>query len=238
MLVRLSLVSLAFVAALSAQTKPYTASAGTPPAVSVRSVAGGPAIGAIPSGLHVIQPLGALGGAFAGNAGSRPLGGGLVVNGPGGRRTPGTRPNRSLPARPIVFSSYVPPYIEVPVEVPVAAPAQPVIINQYFNAPGPEIHSLPPMETAPRASFSQGAPQTGASQTGSGDLLAPAENYYLIAYRNRSMYAALAWWMEGNTLHYVTTQNTHNQASLDLIDLDRTARLNQDRNVPFTIPAR
>ena len=52
------------------------------------------------------------------------------------------------------------------------------------------------------------------------------------------MYAALTWWVEGSTLHYVTTQNTHNQASLDLIDVDRTTKLNQDHNVPFSIPGR
>jgi hypothetical protein len=227
---RVAACSLAFAAALSAQ-RPYVASAGTPPAVSVRSIAGGPAIGAIPSGPHVIQPLGALGGAYLGNAISRPLGGGIVVNGPGGGRLPATGQRRPVGAvRSIAFGSYVPPYVEVPVEVPVSAPAPPVIINQYFSTPGSEIRSLPPVD--------EPAPRTSTSANRSGDLLAPAENYYLIAYKDRSMYAALAWWLEGNTLHYVTTQNTHNQASLDLIDLDRTTRLNQDRNIPFTIAGR
>ena len=77
-----------------------------------------------------------------------------------------------------------------------------------------------------------------APAAGAGDPLAPPENYYLIAYRNRSIYAALAWWVEGDTLHYVTTQNTHNQASLDFIDMEKTRALNQDRNIPFSIPGR
>jgi hypothetical protein len=103
-----------------------------------------------------------------------------------------------------------------------------VIVNQYYTMPPP-----PPGDIA-------GSPSraAGVNPAGSGDLLAPAEDYYLIAYRNRSIYAALTWWLEGNTLHYVTTQNTHNQAALDLIDLDKTIRLNQDRDIPFSIPGR
>ena len=42
-------------------------------------------------------------------------------------------------------------------------------------------------------------------------------------------------WVEDKTLHYVTTQNTHNQASLDLIDLTLTKSLNQHNDVPFAI---
>jgi hypothetical protein len=219
---------------LGAQTRAYVASAGTVPHVVVPSVAGGPPIGAIPKGPHVIQPLGALGGAYAGNSSSKPLGGGIVVSGAGsaiphnmmyGKRSRGV-------VQSGVFASYVPYYVsnygEAPVEAPLEVPQQPTIINQYFNTPPPpfgDIAALP-------------SHAAGPSPVGSGDLLAPAEDYYLIAYRNRSMYAALTWWVEGNTLHYVTTQNTHNQASLDLIDLEKTTRLNQDRNIPFSIPGR
>ena len=70
-----------------------------------------------------------------------------------------------------------------------------------------------------------------------GDPLGDPQKYYLIAYKDRSIYSALAYWLEGNILHYVTTQNTHNQASLDLIDLEQTTRLNADKNVPFTLTA-
>lgn len=82
---------------------------------------------------------------------------------------------------------------------------------QTYRAPAP----APAMET----------PADTAVNTG---------NYYLIAYKNHHVYSALAYWMEGQTLHYVTTQNQHNQAALSDIDTDLTKRLNQDRNVPFT----
>ncbi len=70
-----------------------------------------------------------------------------------------------------------------------------------------------------------------------GDPIGTPQNYYLIAYRNHAVYSALAYWVEDKTLHYVTTQNTHNQASLDLIDLDLTKSLNQTRDVVFSLPA-
>jgi hypothetical protein len=111
-------------------------------------------------------------------------------------------------------------YFDLP---PGAAPGsqQPVIINQYFGAPGPQ---------------QTNAPEANNSNTQvPGDPIGSAQNYYLIAYKNHAVYTALAYWVEDKTLHYVTTQNTHNQASLDLIDLALTKSLNQRNDVPFAI---
>jgi hypothetical protein len=96
-----------------------------------------------------------------------------------------------------------------------------VIINQYFGAPAPAEANAPP-------------PNTTTTQA-PGDAIGSPQNYYLIAYKNHAIYAALAYWVEDNTLHYVTTQNTHNQASLDLIDITLSKSLNQGRDVPFSI---
>jgi len=111
---------------------------------------------------------------------------------------------------------------------------QPIIINQYFSGPAP----TQPANTAPAPA--QNATPPAANNTGTagqGDPLATPQNYYLIAYKNHEIYAALAYWLEDRTLHYVTTENTHNQASLDLIDIPFTKSLNQDRRVPFSIAA-
>jgi hypothetical protein len=102
-----------------------------------------------------------------------------------------------------------------------AAPQQPVIINQYFGAQGPDPQNN-----------NTSAPPDGQPTASTG---AP-ENYYLIAYKNHAVYSALAYWVEDKTLHYVTTQNTHNQASLDLIDVNLTKTLNQSNDVPFSLP--
>lgn len=61
---------------------------------------------------------------------------------------------------------------------------------------------------------------------------------YLIAFKDHTIYAAFAYWMEGETLHYVTTHGTHNQVSLDLVDRELSERLNRERNVEFKLPAR
>jgi len=59
---------------------------------------------------------------------------------------------------------------------------------------------------------------------------------YLIAFKDHTIYAAVAYWVEGETLHYVTKQNTHNQVSLDLIDRELSLRLNRERSVDFRLP--
>jgi hypothetical protein len=101
----------------------------------------------------------------------------------------------------------------------------PVIINQYF---------APPLPPPPPPEFYQ--PSAERQQQYAEEDSAPAPNkYYLLAFKDHSVYSALAYWVEDKTLHYVTTQNTHNQASLDLVDLDFTKQLNRDRDVPFSL---
>jgi hypothetical protein len=114
----------------------------------------------------------------------------------------------------------VPAYAAVP--GPPAAPQQPVIINQYFGVQGPQPQT--------------GGPEPGNEPQAAGGVIGSPQNYYLIAYKNHAIYSALAYWVEDKTLHYVTTQNTHNQASLDLIDLALTKNLNRANDVPFSIP--
>jgi hypothetical protein len=123
----------------------------------------------------------------------------------------------------------IPPVAPEPGAPGGAGPSQPVIINQYFSGPPP---AGPPLAGPPQV----GPPEaSNAGPVAPGEPLSTPENYYLIAYKDHEIYSALAYWVEDKTLHYVTTQNTHNQASLDLIDLTLTKSLNQDRSVPFSI---
>jgi hypothetical protein len=184
----------------------------------------------------VASSAGALGGTFASIPSSHPLGGVALPTFPsgGGRRKKTTTTAATAGYTPIFYvpnyydtGSYDTPqgnYLQTP------PPAQPpVIINQYFGSRGPDDRvaddqrppALPPEDIA-----------------NPGDPIGVPQNYYLIAYRDRTVYPALAYWVEGDTLHYVTTQNTHNQASLALIDLDRTTKLNADRAIPFAIPGK
>ena len=203
-------------------------------------------------------PLGARNGALGGGAApgalalhgmTHPLGGFAPIPGvnPGfnnartGRGFNGGNRRRQSSGYPYAYSVWVPDYFDyvdqtnqyygAPYGAPVpppepAAPQQPVIINQYFTSPAPA--PAPPEANTNTTSAVAPAPTPG-------EPLSAPQSYYLIAYKDHAIYAALAYWVEDKTLHYVTTQNMHNQASLDLIDLPLTKSLNQDRNIPFSI---
>jgi len=102
---------------------------------------------------------------------------------------------------------------------PPAQVAPAVVINQNFAAP-PELADPAPAETT---HVFQPAPRPETATVS--DTATP--HYFLIAYKDHSVYSALTYWIEDKTMHYVTPQQTHNQASLDLIDLDFTKKLNQ-----------
>jgi hypothetical protein len=107
------------------------------------------------------------------------------------------------------------------------APAPPVVINQYFGPPAPAPE--PVTGSGVYQPYSERQPQP------EDDSAAAPSKYYLLAFKDHSVYSAIAYWVEDKTLHYVTPQNTHNQASLDLVDIDFTKQLNRDRPVPFTL---
>jgi hypothetical protein len=74
-------------------------------------------------------------------------------------------------------------------------------------------------------------PAIGNSSAASGSPL------YLIAFRDHSIRAAAAYWVDGRTLHYVTTQHEEKQAPLDTIDRDFSLQLNRERHVQFSLPS-
>jgi hypothetical protein len=60
---------------------------------------------------------------------------------------------------------------------------------------------------------------------------------YLIAFQKGDIRAAVAYWVDGDTLHYVGTDHLERQSPLSLVDRDLSARLNRERHVTFTLPA-
>lgn len=52
--------------------------------------------------------------------------------------------------------------------------------------------------------------------------------HYLIALKDHTVYSVVAYWVDGDTVHYFTPGNVHNQVSLALIDPTLTARLNKE----------
>lgn len=59
---------------------------------------------------------------------------------------------------------------------------------------------------------------------------------FLIAMKEGNIMPALAFWVEGDTLHYITRESSHNKISLDRIDREFSIRLNKERGLEFRIP--
>lgn len=67
---------------------------------------------------------------------------------------------------------------------------------------------------------------------------APPQVYFLIAMKDHTIYAAIAYWLDKGTLNYVDRQGAQHQVALDQVDRDFSAQLNRERHVDFGLPPR
>jgi len=109
-----------------------------------------------------------------------------------------------------------------------SAPAPPpVVINQYFGQ-APADQGPPP---------DPGASNFHYYQAPAADVATPNDqSYYLIAFKDHTVYSAVAYYIDGDTLHYFTSGNVHNQVSLSLVDRPLTEQLNRQRNTDVRLP--
>jgi hypothetical protein len=118
-----------------------------------------------------------------------------------------------------------PPPPPAPANVTVVMPPQqaatPVVINYNYG----------PMQPPP------GPEQTGARAPAPASEDNVESSHYLIAFKDHTIYAVSAYWVDGDTLHYFTSGNVHNQASLALVDREFTQRLNKEAGLDVKIPA-
>ena len=63
----------------------------------------------------------------------------------------------------------------------------------------------------------------------------PSPTIYLIALNDGSIVAALGFWLEGDTLNYITRDGNRNRVSIDLVDRPFSTKLNADRNLEFKL---
>jgi hypothetical protein len=59
---------------------------------------------------------------------------------------------------------------------------------------------------------------------------------YLLAMTDHTIIPAIAYWVDGDTLNYITTEGSQNRVSLSLVDRDFSLQLNDSRNVEFKLP--
>jgi hypothetical protein len=94
------------------------------------------------------------------------------------------------------------------------APA-PVIMNPYASSDPGQYAAAPPAAPVVRP---QAPPEPPAEEP----------RRYLIAFKDHTIYSAVAYWVSQDTLHYVTAGNIHNQVSLSLLDRELTERINSE----------
>lgn len=58
---------------------------------------------------------------------------------------------------------------------------------------------------------------------------------YLLALKDGAVFSCYAYWLEGDTVHYVTTKQAHNKVSRTLVDEKVSDQLNSERNVEFSL---
>lgn len=119
----------------------------------------------------------------------------------------------------------------ITVIMPPAQPATPVIINV---GPGGGQYTT---SGSPQGSVYVPQPQPESPAVEELPAIPDQQERYLLAFKDHSIYSASAYWVDGDTLHYFTSGNTHNQASLSLLDRPLTERLNKEFGVEFKVPA-
>lgn len=132
-------------------------------------------------------------------------------------------------AYPVYVGGYGYPYMygyDTPPAPVQQQPAQPNVIVIYPpSSPAPAYY-----QTAPPQSSIVEVPQASAQQDQS------EATHYLIAFKDHSIYSAVAYWVDGDTLHYFTNGNTHNQVSVSLVDRELTKKLNENSGLEVKLP--
>jgi hypothetical protein len=163
--------------------------------------------------------------------------GGLVVSRARGSSTSG---NRVVYAYPVYIGGYyATPYISYADDSAAAAPAaQPASTNVTVVMP-PQQPVTPVVINYNYSSAPPSGPDAGGNraQPAEQDDSTTEPSHYLIAFKDHTIYAATAYWVDGDTLHYFTSGNVHNQASLALVDRDFTERLNKEAGLDVRLPS-
>jgi hypothetical protein len=136
------------------------------------------------------------------------------------------RNNGTVYAYPVFVGNYYDAQAYEP-QAPVAQPAPPVMTMYNPETARPVMIQVPPPVPEAMSSYQPRTPEPEP---------APEPQHYLLAFKDHTVYSAVAYWFDGDTLHYFITGSTHNQASVSLLDRELTLRLNKEMGTDFKIP--
>jgi hypothetical protein len=123
---------------------------------------------------------------------------------------------------PLSFDYGYPP--PPPPETPAA------VVNPDFRADG----GTPQIIDYSNVPLPEAAPQAGTDET---QLRDDEPTIFLIALTDHTVVAAIAYWVEGDTLNWVSRDAKQNRMSLSLVDREFSKKLNDERHVEFKLPA-
>lgn len=128
------------------------------------------------------------------------------------------------------YDSYAYPAYQSSPNVTVVYPSQGQP-NYYSQTARPVSHAYDEygQEVNPAPANSGTAPSGSASS-------AAASPIYLIAMKDGVIRAAASYWVNGQTLHYVTMEHLEKQVPLSEIDRGLSQQLNRERRVQFQLP--
>jgi hypothetical protein len=109
------------------------------------------------------------------------------------------------------------------------APQQPNVIVVYPPPPQPVV-------VGGDNQLAAGPPPAAPPGVAQAPEQSSEPSHYLIAFKDHSIFSVVAYWVEGDTLHYFTSPSTHNQVSLSLVDRDLTERLNREAGITVNLP--
>ena len=152
-----------------------------------------------------------------------------------GRPVPGLTGLPLAPAPPLILPAFSPyfmppsyffPAAPAPVTVihnQVSAPPTHVVINNNSPAPPPEA----PQPSGMREFSAPGPPAVEPERA--------KETIYLIAFKDGSVQAAVAWWVDQDALHFVTPRRDQKRENIEHVDRELSIRLNRERGVEFKL---
>jgi hypothetical protein len=116
-------------------------------------------------------------------------------------------------------------------------------VDPYYNGYGDAGYAYAPPAPQPPVIVQQAPPAPVLREylgPTTGSQAAQTQKYedplYLLAMRDGSIHAVLAYWADGPAVHYVTMDHEQKQAPLSSIDRALSERLNRERNVVFRLP--